>query len=523
MFEENNMISDFSIGTLFEERYLIEKVLGEGGQGIVVKALDTKNYDNPVVIKALKNNVTDKWSLDKFKEEQRALAQLQGATGIVKLIDNGKTKIGRDYTIMEFVDGELLTNLIDDLPDNLPRVAALFQQIISAVEYAHRREIYHRDLKPDNIIVANPNTRAELTKIIDFGIAQQTIGRLDNIEATSNIVGTPYYLSPNALDGKADAKFDDIYSLGMIAYTMTTGQFPIPKENFSFATLRIMQREIDLYPPSEKNKTLSKEVDRIILKALAEEPNERYDSAEAFGDELSRALFQPFGGETRPIEPEVKKRKFNVNFLYLIIPVLLFAVFLGLLGWWAIFGSDKKKEFVSNNSAQNTNRAINSATENTNLSRNSANANTAATPTPSPAPDSNSFEPNDLSIDIVKQTKGSESVRTDASETFKAGDGIRLNISSAKDGFLQIFLKDNGGKTQKVLSSKIEANKTLSFPSPQWIFFDDKPGTEIVYVVVSDPKAPEKTDVGSLENQSGGTEFTTGKGSAVKVVRLNHE
>lgn len=520
MFEENNMISDFSIGTLFEERYLIEKVLGEGGQGIVVKALDKKNYDNPVVIKALKKNVVDKWSLDKFKEEQRALAQLQGATGIVKLIDNGKTKTERDYTIMEFVDGALLTNLIDDLPNNLPRVAALFQQIISAVEYAHRREIYHRDLKPDNIIVANPNTRAELTKIIDFGIAQQTIGRLSDIEVTSNIVGTPYYLSPNALDGKPDAKLDDIYSLGMIAYTMVTGQFPIPKDQFSFATLRIMQKEINLYPPSEKNKTLSKEIDRIILKALAEEPTERYESAEVFGDELSRALFQPFVGETRPIEPEAEAKKGNA--LFFIIPILLFGIFLGLLGWWAIFSSDKKPKIISNNSAQNINRAVNSAVENTNLARNSSNVNSA--PTPTPTVTSGSIDQGDLSIGMVKQIKGNESVPTDASETFKAGDGIRLNITSAKDGFLQIFLKDNSGKTQKVMNSKIEANKPVSFPSPQWIFFDDKPGTETVYVVISDSNAPEKTDVGSLENQSGGdTEFTTGKGSVVRVVRLNHK
>lgn len=534
MFDENNITDEeFSIGSKVKERYLIDKILGSGGQGFVVKALDTENFNNPVVIKVLQKNLTDKWSLDKFKEEQRALAELQGATGIVNLIGSGKTESGREYTILEFVDGELLTDLIDDLPNNLPRVAGLFEQITSAIEYAHQKGIYHRDLKPNNIMVAAPNTKNERIKIIDFGIAKQTINKLFNIALTENIVGTPFYISPNALDGKPDPSADDIYALGIIAYEMVTGQFPVSKENFSLAKLLNMQKKINEYPPGEKNRLLSKDVDQVILKALSEEPDNRYKSAEMFGDELRRALLQPFVEVTQPIqEPEIKKGKAIAAFV--IIPlVLLLGLMLGLIGIWAIFNSNKTPEIASNTTAQNLNNSANVAVVNTNSNSlpGSSVSNSAPLKTPAPTvspmqsktPDSASFSPNDLTIALAKQVKGNESIPASTAENFKARDGIRLNIASEKNGFLQIFLKDNSGKVHKVFNSKINAGKPISFPSPLWIFFDNKPGTETIYVVISNPDKPEKTGVNSLDNQSGGNlEFTTENGSAVKIIKLNH-
>lgn len=530
MFVENNISEEFSLESLFQGRYLIKQNLGEGGQGIVVKALDTKNYDNPVVIKTLRKEITDKWFIDKFKEEQRALAQLQGATGIVKLIDNGKTKDGRDYTILEFIDGKLLTDVNEDLPNNLPRAAALFQQIASAVEYAHLKKIYHRDLKPDNIMVANPGTRSELIKIIDFGIAQQIVGKLTGIELTSAIVGTPFYLSPNALDGKPDAKADDIYALGLIAYTMVTGQYPIPTENFSLPKLLDMQKNIAAYPPSEKNNALSKEVDGIIFKALAEKPSERYASAETFSDDLRRALLQSINDKTKQMTTVIEKRKSNA--LVYIIPLLLLGVLLGILAWLGIFGSAKKPEDVSNTNVQNSNQIGNTAqtNTNTNLNRNLSENSSGeiktkkadASPTPV-SPDEKAVTLNDFSVEMVKQTENDKSVKSSPAENFKSGEGIRLNITSEKDGVLQIFLKGNDGMVKKVLNANIQANKMITFPNPKWIVFDQNPGTETIYILISKPDAPEKTDVGALDNQSkGNAEFTTEKGSAVRIIKLNH-
>ena len=533
MLEENNATNEeFSIGSKLEGRYLIEKILGIGGQGLVVKALDTNNHDNPVVIKALKIDVTDKWSADKFEEERRALARLQGATGIVKLIGSGRTADGRNYTVLEFVDGKLLTDLTDDLPNNLPRVARLFQQIAAAVEYSHRNEIYHRDLKPDNIMVANPNTRNELVKIIDFGIAKQTVNKPLNIEVTSSIVGTPYYISPNALDGKPDPKADDIYALGLIAYKMVTGQYPVSTENFSFTKLRSMQQEINLYPPSEKNKSLSKTVDEVILKALSEMTSQRYESAETFGDGLGRALLQLSADKTQPLKTETKKRKVKVALF--LIPAVLLMLLLGLFGLWKIFNSNESPEIAADTPVQHSNRdEVNiSPIQNANLSENSANVNSAPTKTSAPAgsliQSSTSSDwlisPSDLTVKVVKKAEGNESVPASAAENFQTGDGIRLNIASEKNGFLQIFLKDNGGKTQKVLSSEINAGKIVSFPSPRWLFFDDKPGTETIYVVVSKSDLTEKNETNSIETQSNGrTEFSTEKGSAVKIIKLNHQ
>lgn len=529
MFDENNITDEeFSIGAKIEDRFLIEKTLGAGGQGFVVKALDTANFDNPVVIKALQESVIDKWSADKFKEEQRALAQLQGATGIVNLIGSGKTESGRDYTILEFVDGELLTALIGSLPNNLPRVADLFEQITSAMEYAHRKGIFHRDLKTDNIMVAAPNTKHERTKIIDFGIAKQTFSKLSNVSLTKNIVGTPFYISPNALDGKPNPLADDIYALGIIAYEMVTGQFPVSKENFSFGKLVEMQSKINQYPPSEKNGLLSKAVDEVILRALSEKPENRYQSAEVFGDKLRRALLQSVINKTQPIDDdddddEKETRKGKSVF---IIPLVLLAALLGLVGIWMIFKSDKTPDIAANTTAQKSNNSANTAPENTNSNSNAAPSRTPAptvSPMPSQTPASASISPGDLTIELVKQGKNNESVPASLTESFKAKEGIRLNIASEKNGFLQIFLKDNSGKVRKVFNSEINAGKTISFPSPRWIVFDDNPGTEKIYLVISDPAKPEKTDVNSLDRQSGGSlEFTTEKGSAVKTIELNH-
>ncbi len=533
MFDENNITDEeFSIGSKIKDRYLIDKILGSGGQGFVVKALDTENFNNPVVIKALHKNIADKWSLDKFKEEQRALADLQGATGIVNLIGSGKTESGRAYTILEFVDGELLTNLIDDLPNNLPRVAGLFEQITLAIEYAHQRGIYHRDLKPDNIIIAASNTKHERIKIIDFGIAKQTIGNFSNVALTENIIGTPFYISPNALDGKPNPPADDIYALGIIAYEMVTGRFPVSKENFSFGKLVDMQKRINEYPPGEKNGRLSKVVDDVILKALSENPADRYRSAEAFGDELCRALLRPIAEETQPIrQTENSLRKGKGAFL---ISLILLGFLLALSGIWAIFRFNKNPEIVTDSTAQNSNNVANVAVENKNSNSlrdntisNSAPAKTPAptvTPIQSQTPDSASISSGDFTVALARQGKGNESLPASTAENFKAKEGIRLNISSVKDGFLQIFLKNNDGKVQKVFNSKINAGKPISFPSPRWIVFDDIPGTETIYVVISDPDKPEKTDAGSLDDQSGGDlEFTTEKGSAVKIIKINHD
>jgi serine/threonine protein kinase len=550
---------EFGVGSIVVGRYLVEAVLGRGGQGVVVKALDTKNFDNPVVIKALLDEVTDKWSRDKFESERRALARLQGASGIVNLLDSGKTERGRDYTVLEFIEGYPLTKILKQLPGNLTRAAELFRQSAAAVHFAHQKQIYHRDLKPDNLMISHPGTRGELVKVVDFGIAKQTTPTGTNIEMTTNIVGTPFYIAPNVFDGNSQPLKDDIYALGLIAYEMVTGSFPLEKDDFiseqmqfNFIKYRFMQAEMTKYPPSQKNPELSAAVDEIILKALSENPSDRYDSAEEFGEKLHQALLNPQAEiqKTQPLVTKVESENPPPGIVEtesetitsveekpknLVVPIaagaagLFVVLLLGMLAlMWFLRTSDTPIAANTGNRNSNLPNVQNSNVNVVSNSNNSTPQPPSQTPTPSISPTvsatpSGSITPADFTVGVDKKDKNNQLSPASFDETFKAGDGIRINIYSDKSGSLQIFLKGSDGTTQRVHNAKIQAGKTFVFPRPQWIFFDNKPGTETIYTVITEGNSPEKISVDELDAQSGGkTEFTTTKGSAVRIVKLNH-
>lgn len=516
---------EFTVGGTLDGRYRLTEILGTGGQAIVFKAEDTKIHDNPVVIKTLKATVNDQWSIDKFDEERRALAKLQHVTGVVQLMDKGTTSSGRDYTVLEFLDGPLLISLIDAFPRNLPRTANLFSKITAAVEAAHSEDIFHRDLKPANIIVINPNTKDELVKLIDFGIAKQPLDPAADIQKTTSLVGTPYYLSPNALENKPDPKTDDIYALGMIAYQMLTAQFPISEHDVTVANLRLIQRDIHLYPPSAKNRELPKEVDRIVLKALAENPAERYESAESFADELGRALLSSAVEFTQPVPQVVRSEK-----RYGVIAVLAFLLLVSAgIGVWSMLSGRKTSNVATNGPGSNANPLAIAAGEAKTANSSSPVVETSqpvaqSTPAPTQAPASQAAIPAPaFSVDIVKQTRDKKTASASFSDTFRADDGIRLNILSEIDGYLRVLIKENSGKVQKVPASKIKNGQAISFPSPRWLYFDNKPGTETLYLVVS-KQADSNLDAAALERQAAGRmQFVTENGEAVRIIKLAHE
>ncbi|HMS39667.1 MAG TPA: tetratricopeptide repeat protein [Pyrinomonadaceae bacterium] len=285
--ENNN--GGLPFGTILNDRYRIERTIGEGGMSCIYLSRDQwqKERDVYVVVKApIAKYLHDKWILRKVKQEAESLARLNHQ-GIVKLISYGKHEDIYPFIILEYIEGLPLKKIISQLSANPKRAANIFLQITQAVEHAHSLKIFHRDLKPDNVMVWKNDEGDEGIKLIDFGIA-----RIDDSFFSSGTkpryqIGTPHYLSPNRLRHDPDDRADDIYALGLIAYEMLTGTNPLGKAR-DFKDLKEFQEQI--MPPRQLNPKLSKAVDREIIRALSLNQVNRHLSALDFGKNLHEAL-----------------------------------------------------------------------------------------------------------------------------------------------------------------------------------------------------------------------------------------
>jgi serine/threonine protein kinase len=285
------------VGTTLDGRYLIEKELDHGGVGAVYLARDHKLHDKPVVVKVLlEKSLRDEWVVQKFQQEKEALARVDHP-GVVGILDTGELPDDKPYIVMQYVEGMALRDAIKAKPEgmDLERAASIIKQIGAALSAVHEKKIYHRDLKPENIMLQVLGRGDEQVKIVDFGIAKIK----ESVIAPSTITGaatagTIVYMSPEQLRGERISAASDIYALGMIAYEMVTGRRPFNPD--TIAHLSDMQREGIRAKPTDLRPRLPAEAERIILKALAFDPNARYQNADEFGDALSRALMNE--GET---------------------------------------------------------------------------------------------------------------------------------------------------------------------------------------------------------------------------------
>lgn len=532
MKEENEVHSnEFAVGSVLANCFLIEKELGRGGQGLVLKALDLENYDNPVVIKTLHDDNPDAWAKKKFEQEKEALANLHGLEGVVRLIRNGKSESGKDFMVLQFLDGVELASLHQELSQNLQRAARIFRQIAATMDYAHGKGIFHRDLKSINIIVVHPGEFQETPKIIDFGIVRIEQSVLTG-DTTQTVVGTPFYLSPNALAGQPEPRADDIYALGMIAYEMVTGGYPIPKENMTLDKVREMQRDLHLYPPSGKNSRLSQVVDNEILRALSMDPGQRHATAGELGENLYKALFE-LGKMTDatvvdPLPPVVKRFSW-VRVLGGLMMIALLAL-LGPVVWQAIQKpggpQGENPEYSNSQNSQapiEPNTAGKSPADNKNQAANANGLSTAPGDTVRENPPG-ATSPEAISVDLRKRAGETGSVPATAGDVFRTNDGIQFSIQPKEDLFLRVIARDNSGKVGELYGGRITTGGVHTIPGlKKWIFFDDKPGTETIFLVFHKSDPGKITDVSSLELEGKGkTEFTTAKGAAVRILKLDH-
>jgi serine/threonine-protein kinase len=262
------------------DRYEILGELGRGGMGVVYRAKDPV-IGRTVAVKTIRlseegTGMSHAQLVERFQTEARA-AGLLTHPNIVVIYDAGEAE-GLYYITMELVNGKSLQSLLDaNEKFPLPRLLRIMEQVCSALQFAHDNKVVHRDIKPANIML----TSDDHVKITDFGTAKiMQYGAQQKTSAT----GTPSYMSPEQIKGKAVDGRADIFSLGVMLYEMTTGQKPFRGQDVATVLYRILNE--DPVPPQKVNSNIPHGVSSTIMKALAKSPHLRYDTCREVLDDL---------------------------------------------------------------------------------------------------------------------------------------------------------------------------------------------------------------------------------------------
>jgi serine/threonine-protein kinase len=266
------------IGRTFDRRYVIERKLGSGGMADVYLAED-QELGRRVALKLLdERHASDEQFVERFRREAQSAAGLNHPS-IVSIFDRGYAE-GTYYIAMEFLDGRTLKELlVKNGPTPIPIAIDYARQILGALSFAHRNGIVHRDIKPHNIVVGSDGR----LKVTDFGIARS--GASQMTEAGS-IVGTAQYLSPEQARGAPVDPRSDLYSLGIVLYEMLTGKVPFTGDTPVEIAMKHLSQVPD--PPSKLRSDVPHDLDAVVMRALAKDPDQRYGSAEEMDADLAR-------------------------------------------------------------------------------------------------------------------------------------------------------------------------------------------------------------------------------------------
>lgn len=272
------------IGKLLLNRYELLEKIGEGGMGIVYKA-KCHLLNRFVAVKILKTELSsDEDFVARFKREGTSAASLSHPN-IVNVHDVG-TENNINFIVMEYINGKTLKQLIkknDRLTSQ--KTLEISLQIAKALQCAHKNNIIHRDIKPDNIMITKDN----LVKVTDFGIAKVSDSR--TMTNSSKIMGTAHYFSPEQAKGNFVDFRTDIYSLGIVMYEMVTGRVPYNAE--SSISIAMMHIQEPVIPPKEIITDLPGNVNQVILKAMEKEPIKRFQTANEMGEILKSIKENP--------------------------------------------------------------------------------------------------------------------------------------------------------------------------------------------------------------------------------------
>jgi len=268
-------------------RYELDGVVGRGGMAEVYRARDIR-LDRIVAVKTLREDLArDQTFQARFRREAQSAASLNNPS-IVAVYDTGEDNTGGShvpYIVMEYVDGRTLRDLLRDDRRLLPeRALEITDGVLRALEYSHRSGIVHRDIKPGNVML----TRSGQVKVMDFGIARAVSDAQATMTQTAQVIGTAQYLSPEQARGERVDARSDLYSTGCLLYELLTGRPPFLGDSpVAIAYQHVRENPI---PPSRVDPEVPQWADAIVLRAMAKDPRDRYQSAAEMRADIQRAL-----------------------------------------------------------------------------------------------------------------------------------------------------------------------------------------------------------------------------------------
>ena len=284
--------SDTLIGTVLAERYLVQERLGEGGMGEVFLAEHVR-MKRKVAVKLMRKWMAgDPLAVSRFHREAENASQITHPN-VAQVYDFGETADGTMYLAMEYVPGEPLSKILDrEGRLNAVRAAEIVRQTADALVAAHAMGILHRDLKPDNVMVARARNGADIVKLVDFGIARVMNRGTQQFTSTGMIVGTPDYMSPEQLAGDTLDERSDLYALALIAFRALTGTSAFPEGASGEALIaRLTNRARKLHQVLD-SVTWPESLQAAFDRALDADPANRYADALEFAAELDGAVSQ---------------------------------------------------------------------------------------------------------------------------------------------------------------------------------------------------------------------------------------
>jgi tRNA A-37 threonylcarbamoyl transferase component Bud32 len=259
------------VGQVLDKYELLERV-GQGGMAVVYRGID-RQLKRVVAIKVLHKHLADyQEARDRFEREAQAVAKLRHEN-ILEIFDysgaDAAEAAGSSYIVTEFIDGQTLKQRITDRPIGYPEIGAMIVlQVCRALAHAHAGGILHRDVKPENIMIRNDG----VVKLMDFGISHMV--DLERLTVTGQLLGSPAYMAPEHVEGRPLDFRTDVFAIGIVLYQLTVGRLPFEGKNPHEVLKRIAEcRFID---PRQANPRIGNRLGRIILRAMAAAPGDRF-------------------------------------------------------------------------------------------------------------------------------------------------------------------------------------------------------------------------------------------------------